>query len=62
MENMLMTCHKKSFVPCVYHHLCLHLLVVSFGCPVEMFFTIHWYLKYYPCHNEFNNIEVSTDT
>uniref|UniRef100_A0AAY4E0S4 Transmembrane protein 87B n=1 Tax=Denticeps clupeoides TaxID=299321 RepID=A0AAY4E0S4_9TELE len=22
-------------------------------------FTVRWYLKYYPCHNEFNNIEVS---
>uniref|UniRef100_A0A674C4C9 Transmembrane protein 87A-like n=1 Tax=Salmo trutta TaxID=8032 RepID=A0A674C4C9_SALTR len=30
---------------------------VSFGCPEEITFTIQWYLKYYPCHNEFNNIE-----
>ncbi|XP_058507697.1 transmembrane protein 87A [Solea solea] len=35
----------------------IELKVVSFGCPEEMTFTIHWYLKYYPCHNEFTNIE-----
>lgn len=35
------------------------LLVVRFGCPEEVSLSIHWYLKYYPCHNEFNNIEVS---
>ncbi|XP_018548547.1 transmembrane protein 87A isoform X1 [Lates calcarifer] len=44
---------KKS----MYKDTDIELKVVSFGCPVEMFFTIHWYLKYYPCHNEFNNIE-----
>ncbi|KAG7230122.1 hypothetical protein INR49_009842 [Caranx melampygus] len=27
--------------------------IISFGCPEEVTFTIHWYLKYYPCHNEF---------
>ncbi|XP_041803581.1 transmembrane protein 87A isoform X3 [Chelmon rostratus] len=35
----------------------IELKVVSFGCPEEVTFTIHWFLKYYPCHNEFNNIE-----
>ncbi|XP_074532184.1 transmembrane protein 87A [Halichoeres trimaculatus] len=35
----------------------IQLKVVSFGCPEEVSFTIHWLLKYYPCHNEFNNIE-----
>ncbi|KAM8738870.1 transmembrane protein 87A isoform 2-T2 [Acanthopagrus schlegelii] len=35
----------------------IELKVVSFGCPEDGSFTIHWYLKYYPCHNEFNNIE-----
>ncbi|XP_044068931.1 transmembrane protein 87A isoform X2 [Siniperca chuatsi] len=35
----------------------IELKVVSFGCPEEVTFTVHWYLKYYPCHNEFNNIE-----
>ncbi|XP_057198694.1 transmembrane protein 87A isoform X1 [Triplophysa rosa] len=31
--------------------------VSSFGCPEEVTFTIQWYLKYYPCHNQYNNIE-----
>lgn len=35
----------------------IQLKVVSFGCPEEVSFTVHWLLKYYPCHNEFNNIE-----
>ncbi|KAM4607030.1 transmembrane protein 87A [Polymixia lowei] len=35
----------------------IKLKVVSFGCPEEVIFTIHWFLKYYPCHNEFNNID-----
>uniref|UniRef100_A0A3Q1BZ06 Transmembrane protein 87B n=1 Tax=Amphiprion ocellaris TaxID=80972 RepID=A0A3Q1BZ06_AMPOC len=36
----------------------IELKVVSFGCPETVTFTVHWYLRYYPCHNEFNNIEV----
>ncbi|XP_062422649.1 transmembrane protein 87A isoform X2 [Pungitius pungitius] len=35
----------------------IELKVVRFGCPEEVSFSIHWYLKYYPCHNDFNNIE-----
>uniref|UniRef100_A0AAQ4RX15 Transmembrane protein 87B n=1 Tax=Gasterosteus aculeatus aculeatus TaxID=481459 RepID=A0AAQ4RX15_GASAC len=35
----------------------IELKVVRFGCPEEVSLSIHWYLKYYPCHNEFNNIE-----
>ncbi|XP_019725919.1 transmembrane protein 87A isoform X1 [Hippocampus comes] len=35
----------------------IELKVVSFGCPEEVTFTIQWYLKYYPCHNDFNNID-----
>lgn len=35
------------------------LSVVFFSCPEEITFTIHWYLKYYSCHNEFHNIEVN---
>ncbi|XP_019953018.1 transmembrane protein 87A isoform X1 [Paralichthys olivaceus] len=35
----------------------IELKVLLFGCPEEVTFTIHWYLKYYPCHNEFSNIE-----
>ncbi|KAF4090063.1 hypothetical protein AMELA_G00047650 [Ameiurus melas] len=31
--------------------------VSSFNCPVEVSFDIRWYLKFYPCHNEFSNIE-----
>lgn len=44
-------CHKNSLF-----------LVVSFACPEEVSVTIHWLLKYYPCHNEFNNLEVSWKT
>ncbi|XP_071337082.1 transmembrane protein 87A isoform X3 [Trachinotus anak] len=44
---------KKS----MYKDTDIELKVLSFGCPEELAFTIHWYLKYYPCHNEFNNIE-----
>ncbi|XP_068424543.1 transmembrane protein 87A [Clinocottus analis] len=35
----------------------IELKVVRFGCPEDMTISIHWYLKYYPCFNEFNNIE-----
>ncbi|XP_029691339.1 transmembrane protein 87A isoform X1 [Takifugu rubripes] len=35
----------------------IDLEVVAFSCPEKITFTIHWYLKYYPCHNEFHNIE-----
>ncbi|XP_068597332.1 transmembrane protein 87A [Brachionichthys hirsutus] len=35
----------------------IDLKVVSFACPGEVIFTIHWYLKYHLCHNEFDNIE-----
>ncbi|KAK6328184.1 hypothetical protein J4Q44_G00001620 [Coregonus suidteri] len=41
----------------MYKNTDIKLKVVSFGCPEEVTFTIQWYLKYYPCHNEFNNIE-----
>uniref|UniRef100_A0A672YKF4 Transmembrane protein 87B n=1 Tax=Sphaeramia orbicularis TaxID=375764 RepID=A0A672YKF4_9TELE len=46
---------KKS----MYKDTAIQLKVAYFGCPEEVDFTIHWYLRYYPCHNEFNNIEVS---
>ncbi|XP_067380208.1 transmembrane protein 87A isoform X1 [Channa argus] len=48
---------KKS----MYKDTDIELKVVSFACPEEVLFTIHWYLKYYPCHNEFNNIEEMYD-
>uniref|UniRef100_A0AAR2JKB9 Transmembrane protein 87B n=1 Tax=Pygocentrus nattereri TaxID=42514 RepID=A0AAR2JKB9_PYGNA len=37
----------------------IQLKVTSFSCPDEVSFTIRWYLKYYPCHNEYTNVEVS---
>ncbi|MEQ2306079.1 hypothetical protein AMECASPLE_004346 [Ameca splendens] len=33
------------------------LKVVSFSCPKKVEFTIHWFLKYHPCYNEYNNID-----
>ncbi|XP_061600795.1 transmembrane protein 87A isoform X2 [Cololabis saira] len=39
----------------------VELTVLSIFCPEEMTFTIHWLLKYYPCHNEFNNIDEMYD-
>ncbi|XP_045926417.1 transmembrane protein 87A isoform X3 [Micropterus dolomieu] len=39
----------------------IELKVVAFSCLEEVDFTIQWYLKYYPCHNEFNNIEEMYD-
>uniref|UniRef100_A0A8B9H7W4 Transmembrane protein 87B n=1 Tax=Astyanax mexicanus TaxID=7994 RepID=A0A8B9H7W4_ASTMX len=47
---------KKS----MYKNTHIQLKVTSFHCPEEVHFNISWYLKYYPCHNEFNNIEVNT--
>lgn len=39
---------------------CVFLLqVLSVSCPKRMDIAIQWYLRYYPCHNEFLNIEVS---
>ncbi|XP_051772692.1 LOW QUALITY PROTEIN: transmembrane protein 87A [Ctenopharyngodon idella] len=35
----------------------IQMRVASFGCPEEVTFTIRWFLKHYPCHNEYNNIE-----
>ncbi|XP_053535485.1 transmembrane protein 87A isoform X1 [Ictalurus punctatus] len=44
---------KKS----MYKDTDIQLKVSSFNCPVEVSFDIKWYLKFYPCHNEFSNIE-----
>ncbi|XP_063731055.1 transmembrane protein 87A [Eleginops maclovinus] len=41
----------------MYQDTDIELEVVHFSCPEEVILSIHWYLKYYPCHNEFNNIE-----
>uniref|UniRef100_A0A3B3RZH8 Transmembrane protein 87B n=1 Tax=Paramormyrops kingsleyae TaxID=1676925 RepID=A0A3B3RZH8_9TELE len=31
--------------------------IKSFECPGEMKFTIGWFLEYYPCHNQYKNID-----
>ncbi|XP_016400387.1 transmembrane protein 87A-like [Sinocyclocheilus rhinocerous] len=41
----------------MYKETDIQLRVASFGCPEEVMFSIQWFLKYYPCHNEYNNIE-----
>uniref|UniRef100_A0A672PPS0 Transmembrane protein 87B n=1 Tax=Sinocyclocheilus grahami TaxID=75366 RepID=A0A672PPS0_SINGR len=41
----------------MYKETDVQLRVASFGCPEEVMFSIQWFLKYYPCHNEYNNIE-----
>ncbi|XP_042189009.1 transmembrane protein 87A isoform X2 [Callorhinchus milii] len=33
------------------------LRVVSFNCPENITLTVEWYLRYYPCHNEFSNVD-----
>ncbi|XP_060727928.1 transmembrane protein 87A isoform X1 [Tachysurus vachellii] len=48
---------KKS----MYKATDIQLKVSSFNCPAEVSFTISWYLKFYPCHNEFSNIEEMYD-
>ncbi|XP_053358465.1 transmembrane protein 87A isoform X1 [Clarias gariepinus] len=48
---------KKS----MYKETDIQLKVSSFNCPVEVPFTVRWYLKFYPCHNEFTNIEEMYD-
>ncbi|XP_043112123.1 transmembrane protein 87A [Puntigrus tetrazona] len=45
----------------VYKDTDVQLRVTSFGCPEEVTFSIQWFLKYYPCHNEYNNIEEMYD-
>ncbi|XP_068184145.1 transmembrane protein 87A isoform X1 [Antennarius striatus] len=39
----------------------INLKVASFACPEEVTFTIHWYLRYHLCHNEFDSIEEMYD-
>ncbi|XP_058241947.1 transmembrane protein 87B isoform X2 [Hemibagrus wyckioides] len=48
---------KKS----MYKDTDIQLKVSSFNCPAEVSFVIRWYLKFYPCHNEFSNIEEMYD-
>ncbi|XP_047458991.1 transmembrane protein 87A isoform X1 [Mugil cephalus] len=35
----------------------IELSVFSFDCPEMVNLTIRWYLKHYPCHNDYNNID-----
>ncbi|KAM7385761.1 hypothetical protein PAMP_001819 [Pampus punctatissimus] len=55
--NVVNTSRPLLLRKSMYKDTDIDLTVISFGCPEEVVFTIHWYLKYYPCHNEFNNIE-----
>ncbi|XP_072292791.1 transmembrane protein 87A isoform X1 [Eucyclogobius newberryi] len=42
----------------LYKNTDIQLKVVSLGCPAEnVDLTVHWLLKFYPCHNAFNNID-----
>ncbi|KTG03034.1 hypothetical protein cypCar_00017511 [Cyprinus carpio] len=40
-----------------YNRSAIQITLASFGCPEEVRFSIKWFLKYYPCHNEYSNIE-----
>lgn len=52
--------NKKKTKQFDFNQNCLFLLqVLSFSCPEKINLTIQWYLRYYPCHNDFGNIEVS---
>ncbi|KAK0149836.1 Transmembrane protein 87A [Merluccius polli] len=48
---------KKS----MYKDTDIQLKVSGLGCPEDVTYTIQWYLKFYPCHNEFRNIEEMYD-
>ncbi|KAJ0066739.1 hypothetical protein NL108_002350, partial [Boleophthalmus pectinirostris] len=41
----------------MYRNTDIQLKVVSFDCPENVDLTFHWLLKFYSCHNEFNNID-----
>ncbi|XP_078068396.1 transmembrane protein 87B isoform X1 [Mustelus asterias] len=50
--------HKPLlFTKTMFNKTDIVLQVDSFKCPEEVSFTVEWYLRYYPCHNEFNNIK-----
>ncbi|XP_067883716.1 transmembrane protein 87A isoform X2 [Heterodontus francisci] len=47
--------HKPLvFTKTMFNKTDIILQVVSFKCPVAVSLTVEWYLRYYPCHNEFN--------
>ncbi|XP_043543122.1 transmembrane protein 87A isoform X2 [Chiloscyllium plagiosum] len=50
--------HKPLlFTKTMFNKTDIVLEVVSFKCPENVSLTVEWYLRYYPCHNEFNNIK-----
>ncbi|XP_038655035.1 transmembrane protein 87A isoform X1 [Scyliorhinus canicula] len=50
--------HKPLvFTKTMFNKTDIVLQVVSFKCPEAVSLTVEWYLRYYPCHNEFNNIK-----
>ncbi|XP_026211879.1 transmembrane protein 87A isoform X1 [Anabas testudineus] len=57
METVVNTSKPLLLKKSMYKDTDIELKVVSFQCPEEVSFTIHWYLKFYPCHNDFNNVE-----
>uniref|UniRef100_UPI00398F16BD transmembrane protein 87A isoform X2 n=1 Tax=Pristiophorus japonicus TaxID=55135 RepID=UPI00398F16BD len=49
--------HKPLvFTKTMFNETEIALQVVSFKCPEAVSLTVEWYLRYYPCLNEFNNI------
>lgn len=55
--------HKPLvFTKTMFNNTNIALQVVSFKCTEEVLLIVEWYLRYYPCHNEFNNIEEIFDT
>ncbi|XP_078254924.1 transmembrane protein 87B [Rhinoraja longicauda] len=55
--------HKSLvFTKTMFNKTDIALQVVSFKCTEEVLLIVEWYLRYYPCHNEFNNIEEIYDT
>ncbi|XP_067841204.1 transmembrane protein 87A isoform X1 [Heptranchias perlo] len=50
--------HKPLvFTKTMFNKTDITLQVVSFKCPEAVSLTVEWYLRYYHCHNEFNNIK-----
>ncbi|XP_059501185.1 transmembrane protein 87B isoform X2 [Stegostoma tigrinum] len=55
--------HKPLvFTKTMFNKTDIVLEVVSFRCPENVSLTVEWYLRYYPCHNEFNNIKDTYDS
>ncbi|XP_065152253.1 transmembrane protein 87A [Paramisgurnus dabryanus] len=56
-ETVLNTSRPLFLRKSMYKDTDIALKVTSFGCPEKLTFNIQWYLKYYPCHNQYNNAE-----